>query len=167
MPRWGQGAGPQSKHCGYYCRAFASCFLFTYPPTRRVPFEHSLLHHIFSSRLPMSLRTTVYTSQSSYSVALQPYQNSQRIIRCYHQSSCPVTSPQTSNYDETFEDLLLQESIMCWRLGSSEAPPSLQMKHLCNTYWFFSWPIRRSVLQLCILDLTCQRELLKWAIHEL
>lgn len=47
MPRWGQGAGPQSKRCGCYYRKFASCFLFTCPPTGRVPLEHSLPHCIF------------------------------------------------------------------------------------------------------------------------
>lgn len=57
MPRWGQGAGPQSKHCGYYYRKFASCFLFTCPPSRRVPFGRSLPCCIFSSSFPMCLHT--------------------------------------------------------------------------------------------------------------
>lgn len=44
MPRWGQGAGPQSKCCGCCCRKFARCFLCPCPPTSRVPFECSSPH---------------------------------------------------------------------------------------------------------------------------
>lgn len=86
MPRWGQGAGPQSKPYGYYCRKFASCFLFTWPPIRRVPFEGSLPHCIFSSSFPVCLQThmltVIHTSSCSYCVAPQQFQDPQRIIGC-------------------------------------------------------------------------------------
>lgn len=49
VPRWGQGAGPQSKCCGCYCRRFARCFLCPCPPTTRVPFESSFPHCAFFS----------------------------------------------------------------------------------------------------------------------
>lgn len=67
MPRWGQGAGPQSKRCGYCCRKVASCFLFTCPPTRRVPFERSLPHCIFLQVFPCAYTHTCSHSHTQVS----------------------------------------------------------------------------------------------------
>lgn len=76
MPRWGQGAGPQSKGCGCYCRKFARCFLCPCPPTTRVPFECSLPHCAF---FPISCAPT--ETQTHITAAPQLYQAPQRILR--------------------------------------------------------------------------------------
>lgn len=61
MPRWGQGAGPQSKCCGRYCRKFARCFLCPCPPTTRVPFECFLPHCAFFSMSYVPTETQAHT----------------------------------------------------------------------------------------------------------
>lgn len=64
MSRWGQGAEPQSKECGYYYSKFASCFLCTCLST----YQESPLWVLFATLSSLQIFLCVYTCTCSHSL---------------------------------------------------------------------------------------------------